>query len=51
VVAVSLDSNQIAHEILTLAYGTHLLARLLRDPSAEKRLGRAVERIFQTIRA
>lgn len=49
--AKNTDPAQIAHEILTLAYGTHLIARLLRDPSAEKRLGRAVERIFTTIRA
>ena len=44
------DPRQMAHEILTLAYGTHLISRLLRDPSAEKRLGRAVERIFENAR-
>jgi AcrR family transcriptional regulator len=45
------DAQQAAHEVLTLAYGTHLISRLLRDPSAEKRLFRAVERILIDIRA
>ena len=31
-----LDSRQVAHELLSLAYGHHLLARLLRDPGAER---------------
>lgn len=45
------DPKQLAHEILTLAYGTHLISRLLRDPSTEKRLHVAVDRLFRSVRA
>jgi len=38
-----LDPAQLAHEFLTLAYGTHLIARLLRDPAVETRLQTAFE--------
>ena len=41
-----LDAAQLAHELLTVAYGTHLLARLLRDPKTEKRLRVAFERLL-----
>ncbi len=42
---------QLAHELLTLAYGNHLIARLLRDPKTEARLRNAVERILVGARA
>jgi AcrR family transcriptional regulator len=45
-----LDHRQVAHELLTLAYGTHLISRLLRDPSADRRLARAVDRILLSAR-
>jgi AcrR family transcriptional regulator len=45
------DPAQLAHEFLTLAYGTHLIARLLRDPMTETRLRTAVERILVSARA
>ena len=44
------DCQQVAHEILTMAYGTHLISRLLRDPAADRRLTRAVERILSGVR-
>jgi AcrR family transcriptional regulator len=47
----SVDPKQLAHELLTLAYGTHLIARLLKDPATEKRLAIAVDRIFDSVRA
>ncbi len=37
------DAKQLAHEILTLAYGTHLVSRLLRDRKAPTRLRVAFE--------
>ncbi len=40
------DPAQLAHELLTLAYGTHLIARLLRDPKAEPRFRAAIERLL-----
>jgi AcrR family transcriptional regulator len=46
----NLDPGQVAHELLTLAYGTHLISRLLRDPSADRRLARAVDRILLSAR-
>jgi AcrR family transcriptional regulator len=45
-----IDPRQIAHEVLTLAYGTHLITRLLRDPAADERLFQAAERILRDIR-
>jgi AcrR family transcriptional regulator len=45
------DAPQLAQEFLTLAYGTHLIARLLRDPMTETRLQTAVERLLASIRA
>ena len=47
----NVDSKQLAHELLTLAYGTHLIARLLKDPATEKRLAIAVDRLFDSVRA
>jgi AcrR family transcriptional regulator len=46
-----LDPAQLAHDFLTLAYGTQLLARLLRDPMTEKRLRNAFERLLADARA
>lgn len=46
-----LDPAQLAHEFLTLAYGTHLIARLLRDPAVEKRLQTAFELLLASARA
>ncbi len=40
------DPEQMAHEILTLAYGTHLISRLLPGRSAVGRLRAAVERLL-----
>jgi len=47
----NVEPKQLAHELLTLAYGTHLLARLLKDPATEKRLTIAVDRLFDSVRA
>jgi AcrR family transcriptional regulator len=41
-----LDPNQLAHEFLTLAYGAHLIGRLLRDPAADGRLHTAIDRLL-----
>jgi AcrR family transcriptional regulator len=46
-----IDPEQLAQEFLSLAYGTHLLARLLRDPKTESRLAVAVERLLISARA
>jgi len=46
-----LDAKQLAHELLALAYGTHLMTRLLRDPKREARLGVAVERLLASARS
>jgi AcrR family transcriptional regulator len=46
-----LDPAQLAHELLTLAYGHHLITRLLRDPAAESRLNEAFERCLRDARA
>jgi|ERR1700722_12698752 AcrR family transcriptional regulator len=46
-----LDAAQLAHEFLTLAYGTHLISRLMRDPKALGRLGTAVEQLLASARA
>jgi AcrR family transcriptional regulator len=41
------DPPQLAHELLTLAYGHHLISRLLRDPAAEKRTRRTFARLLR----
>jgi len=46
-----LDPDQLAHELLTLAYGTHLIGRLLRDGKAEPRLRTAYVRLLADARA
>ena len=43
--------EQLAHELLTTAYGHHLISRLLRDPRAEKRTRAAMERTLAAARA
>jgi AcrR family transcriptional regulator len=47
----NLDPAQLAHDFLSLAYGTHLLARLLRDPKAEQRRRTAFENLLAGARA
>ncbi len=46
-----LDPSQLAHEILTLAYGTHLIGRLLSQRDVEARLRKAIERLLVDARA
>jgi AcrR family transcriptional regulator len=48
---VDLDPELLAHELLALAYGTHLLGRLLRDPKTEARMRKTVERLLTDARA
>lgn len=48
--AASTDPRQVAHEILTLAYGAHLVTRLLREPGGDRRLSTAIERLLAGIR-
>ncbi|MDQ3033376.1 MAG: TetR family transcriptional regulator [Myxococcota bacterium] len=45
-----LDEAQLAHEIATLAYGHHLVARTLRDAAAETRTERAFDRMIRSAR-
>ncbi len=45
-----LDPDQFAHEVLTTAYGHHLLSRLLRDPAADQRWRHATERLLADAR-
>jgi AcrR family transcriptional regulator len=45
-----LDADQFAHEVLTTAYGHHLLSRLLRDPLADQRWRTTTERLLQDAR-
>jgi AcrR family transcriptional regulator len=45
------DPAQLAHELLALAYGSHLMSRLLRDRSSETRLRKAVDRLLASARA
>jgi len=45
------DPAQLAHEFLSMAYGTHLIARLLRDPQTLTRLRVAIERVLDSVRA
>jgi AcrR family transcriptional regulator len=44
------DSEQLAHELLTSAYGAHLITRLLREPGRDDRCGAAIERILLSAR-
>jgi AcrR family transcriptional regulator len=44
------DAEQLAMEICSVSYGFHYLGRLLRDPKAEARTKRAVERILAAAR-
>jgi AcrR family transcriptional regulator len=46
----SLVPEQLAHELLTLFYGHHLISRLLRDPKAEKRTRVTMERLLADAR-
>lgn len=46
-----LKPDQLAHELLTLEYGHHLISRLLRDPSAGKRTQIAIEHLLREARA
>lgn len=48
--ARDLDPAQLAHEMVTLAYGHHLIARTLRDPEARARTQRAFERMLEHAR-
>ena len=45
------DPEQLAQEILAMAYGTHLISRLLRDPETSTRLRTATERLLASVRA
>lgn len=45
-----LDPAQVAHEMLALAYGHHLISRTLRDPASDARTARAFERILRDAR-
>jgi AcrR family transcriptional regulator len=46
-----LDPAQLAHELLTLMYGHHLISRLLRDRVTEKRSRATLERLLADARA
>lgn len=46
-----LDARQLAHELLTLAYGNQLITRLLPEEHAEARLRTTVERLLESARA
>jgi AcrR family transcriptional regulator len=46
-----LDPAQFAQEILALAYGHHLISRLLRDPNAQTRLRTSIKRLLASARA
>jgi AcrR family transcriptional regulator len=43
------DAAQLAQEFLTLAYGGHLISRLLRDPMTDTRLQTTLERILASV--
>jgi AcrR family transcriptional regulator len=45
-----LDPAQLAQELLALAYGTHLMTRLLRNPKTEARRRVAVDRLLASAR-
>ena len=47
----NLDPAQLAQELVTIAYGHHLVARTLRDPAIDARTQRAYERLFEDARA
>src|ERR1700722_17719097 len=42
----NLDPSQLAQELLALAYGTHLMTRLLGDPKTQARLRVAIDRLL-----
>jgi len=44
------DPAQLAQEFLTLAYGSHLMSRLLRDPKTDERRRVTIERLFASAR-
>lgn len=46
-----LDPAQLAYEFLTVAYGSHLVGRLLRDRNGEKRVRASMDRLFASARA
>jgi AcrR family transcriptional regulator len=46
-----LDPLQLAQELLALAYGTHLMTRLLGDPKTQARLRVAIDRLLANARA
>jgi AcrR family transcriptional regulator len=46
-----LDPKQLAYELLSVAYGVHLIGRLLRDGQADSRFRAAVERLLADARA
>ena len=46
----NLDAAQLAHDFLSLAYGTHLLARLLHDPKADEQRRRAFKKLLTDAR-
>jgi AcrR family transcriptional regulator len=45
------DPEQLAEELLALAYGTHLISRLLRDPESATRRRATFERLLKGARA
>ena len=45
------DLRAIAAEFLALAYGNHLIERLLRDPHTRTRLRTSIERLLDSARA
>jgi AcrR family transcriptional regulator len=47
----AVDAEQLAHEFLTMAYGTHLISRLLRHPKNDGRFGAALEHLLASARA
>jgi AcrR family transcriptional regulator len=44
------DPAQLSQELLALAYGSHLMSRLLRDRATEGRLRKAVDRLLASAR-
>jgi AcrR family transcriptional regulator len=46
-----LDPSLLAHELLTMAYGAHLIGRLLRDRSTDAKHRAAVEQLLADARA
>jgi AcrR family transcriptional regulator len=44
------DPEQLAQELLTLAYGTQLISRLLQDSQSQARLQKSIERVIASAR-